>query len=203
MIKCKLNYEFLKAITRIQEKMSVGIISVLIIFITFVLYGEIRKWFLNRKLRHFGSVDQIPILGVAGRFIGKSNDEIIDVVFDMIKDAKSTPVKVWFGPVLSIFVCEPEDIQTVLTSDDCLNKPYFYDQFHCKSSIIVTDREIWKPHRRALNSAFNVKVLQSFIPHLNNKSRILLQQMDQFLNKPGDLYRTIFICMIGILIHFL
>ncbi|XP_055309430.1 probable cytochrome P450 313a4 [Sitodiplosis mosellana] len=117
----------------------------------------------------------------------------------MFKQVKTTPWKAWLGPILVIGICEPEDIQIILTSDDCLNKPYFYDQFHCKTSIIATDREIWKPQRRALNTAFSVKVLQSYIPQLNDKSRILLQQMEPFLSEAGDLYRTIFICMIDMI----
>lgn len=146
---------------------------------------------------------EFPIIGVAGKFIGKPNDEIIDIALNITREAKSTPVKLWFGPILGVFICEPEDIQIILTSDDCLNKPYFYDYLHCKTSIIATDREIWKPHRRALNTAFNVKVLQSYLPDLNDKSRILLQQMEPFLSKSGDLYRIIFICMLGKLFPFI
>lgn len=178
--------------------MSLTAISVILLIIL-ILYGEIRKFYIKRKLGNFESPKQIPIVGVAGRFIGKSNDEIIDIVLNIIKEAKSTPVHAWFGSVLAIGICEPEDIQIILSSDDCLNRPYFYDQFHYKLSIIATDREIWKPHRRALNAAFNVKVLQSYIPHLNDKSRILLKKMEPFLKEPGDLYRTIFICMMDMI----
>lgn len=177
--------------------MSIGITSILIIFITFIVYGEIRKWLINRKLRNFESLEQIPILGAAGRFFNKSNDQFIDIIFDLVRNAKTGTVIAWFGPILFFLINEAEDIQIVLTSDDCLNKPYLYEQMNCKTSIIVTDREIWKPHRRALNSCFNVKMLQGFIPQLNEKSRILLQQIEPFLEKPGDLYRSIFIYMIG------
>ncbi|XP_055304013.1 probable cytochrome P450 313a4 [Sitodiplosis mosellana] len=178
--------------------MNLVIILVLMLTIL-VLYGEIRKWIIKRKLGSFESPKQIPILGVAGRFIGKSNDQIIDIVLKIIKEAKSTPVHAWFGPILAIGICEPEDVQIILSSDGCLNRPYFYDHFHYKLSIIATDKEIWKPHRCALNSAFNMKALQSYIPHLNDKSRILLKQMEPFLEERGDLYRTIFICMMDMI----
>lgn len=167
-----------------------------------ILYGEIRKWFIKRKLGNFDSPKHsVPILGVAGRFIGKANDEVIDIVLNITKEAKSTPVYAWFGPILAIAISEAEDAQIILSSDACLNRPYFYDHFHYKLSIIATDKETWKPHRRALNSAFSVKALQSYIPHLNSKSRILLQQMQPFLKECGDLYRTIFICMIGTVLY--
>lgn len=140
------------------------------------------------------SPKQLPLLGVAGRFFGKSNDQIIDIILDVYKEVKTTPIQGWFGPFFAVGIAEPEDVEIVLTDDRCLNRPYFYDYLHCKSSIIVTDREIWKSDRRALNTAFEVKILQSYLPLLNEKVRILLTKMEPHLNKTADFYRLIFIC---------
>lgn len=178
--------------------MIYDIISTLLIVIcVFIIYGEAKKWFIIKKLRHFTSPRQVPILGAAFRFVGKSNDEIINIVFNAFDEVKSTPFQLWLGPKLVIGVSQPEDIQTILKSGDCLNKPYFYDHLKCKSSIIAVDKEIWRPHRRALNTSFNVKMLKQYMPFLNAKSRILVKKTETFLVEPGDLYRTIFICMIG------
>ncbi|XP_031618056.1 probable cytochrome P450 313a4 [Contarinia nasturtii] len=176
--------------------MSAVLATILIISIIFILYGELRKWFVKRKIRNFESPRQLPMLGVAARFIGKPNEDIIDIVFDIFDEVKSTPIQVWLGPFLMIGISEPPDIETILTSDDCLNKPYFYEHAKCKTSLIATNREIWKPHRRALNTAFNLKMLQSYVPLLNHKSRILIEQMEPFLQEPGDIYRMIYIGMI-------
>lgn len=78
---------------------------------------------------------------------------------------------------------------------DCLNKPYFYDHLHCKTSIIATKREIWRPHRRALNPSFNMGMIQSYVPLINEKSRILLDKMRAHVGKSSDVYKTIFVCM--------
>lgn len=174
-----------------------GLISIFIVLCIFILYGETRKWFIKRKLRYFESPKQWPIVGITGRFIGRTNDDFIDIVFDAFDEVKSTPVQAWLGPVLIIGLLEPEDIQTVLTSSDCLNKPYVYKFLHCNTSILSSDKEMWKPHRRALNAAFNTKMLQIYVQFLNDKSRILLKKMEPFLDEPGDLYHTIFICMMG------
>lgn len=171
-----------------------GIISILITLTVFVLSIEVRKWFINRKLRHFESPSHLPIIGCIGRFIWKRNDEIIGKALELFNEVK-TPFQAWFGPILVIGVAEPKDIQIILTNEQCLNKPQFYEMFHCKSSIIVIDKEIWKSDRRALNTAFNVKMLQNYVPLLNEKSHILLEKLQLFLHEPGDLYRTIFICM--------
>lgn len=171
-----------------------GIVSILITLAVFVLSIEVRKWFIRKKLNHFESPNEMPILGSIGRFIGKSNDQLIDVIWEFFNEVKS-PFQAWFGPILLIGVSEPKDIQIILTNEQCLNKPYFYEHFHCRTSIIVTDKETWKTDRRALNTAFNVKMLHSYVPLLNQKSHILLEKLESFQNEPGNLYRTIFICM--------
>lgn len=176
-----------------------GLVSILIILVVFVVYTEIRKIFIKIKLGQFESPKQMPILGVGGRFLKKKNEEIIDTVLDMFNEVKSTPIQAWFGPVLAIGVADPQDIQTILTSENSLNKPYFYDHFQCKSSIIVTNRKIWRPDRRELNKAFSVKMHQSFVPILNEKSRILVQRMEPYKNRFSNFYRKIFICMMDMI----
>ncbi|XP_055298007.1 probable cytochrome P450 313a4 [Sitodiplosis mosellana] len=170
-----------------------GIISVLIVAFVFILYGELRKWFIKRKLRNFESPKEMPILGVTPHFLGKSDDEFCNVLANFFYEVKTTPLQIWLGPVLMIGVSEPEDIRIILTSNDCLNRPHIYKFMISPTTIIATDKEIWKPHRRALNAAFNPKVLQSFVPFLNEKSRILITKMEPFFKENGDMYRTIFI----------
>ncbi|XP_055302031.1 probable cytochrome P450 313a4 [Sitodiplosis mosellana] len=170
-----------------------AIILVLIILCIFIIYEEIRKWFISKKLRNFKSPKQAPILGAAIRFIGKTNDELIETFLNIFDEVESTPLQMWLGPMLTIGISQPEDIETVLKSEDCLNKPYLYELLKCKTSILATDKEIWKPHRRALNSAFNVKMLQNYVPIINDLSRQMVKKMEPFLGERGDLYRTIFI----------
>lgn len=177
------------------------IVSVLIILIAFIIYDEVRKWRIKKKLGDFESVASMPILGAAHRLFGKSNDEIIDVVCGFFDEVKTTPFQTWFGPVLVLCVAEPENIRILLQNDNCLNKPYFYDHLNCKTSIIATEKERWRPDRRALNTAFNVKMLQSYVPLLNEKSRVLIEKMKPMVRQPGDLYRTIFICMIDMVVR--
>lgn len=82
--------------------MITAIILVLIVLFLVIIYGEIRKYFINRKLGNFESPKQVPILGIANRFIGKSNDDVIETFFGMFDEVKSSPIKMWLGPVLTI-----------------------------------------------------------------------------------------------------
>lgn len=89
----------------------------------------------------------------------------------------------------------------MLTNDDCLNKPYLYDHLKVKKSILNTDKEIWKPERRALNPAFNPKMLQKYVPAINRFSLQLIKQIEPYRSdrsgggggNDGNLYHTIFI----------
>lgn len=155
---------------------------------------EIRKWFIKRKLRNFPSPAQYPLFGVALRFLGKSNDQLIDIISDIFAEVPTTPVQAWLGPTyLFIGIAEPHDVEIILNHANCLNKPYFYEFLHCKSSIIVSDRETWKRDRRALTSAYDAKVLYSYLPLVNIKSRILAQRFAPYVGTASDLYRLIFI----------
>lgn len=175
------------------------ILSVTVLIVS-IIYGEIRKWVIQRRLKGFAQPKQLPILGVAGRFINKTNDQYIDMLNELVDEVGQTPMQAWFGPLLVVLIAEPDDMQTILTSDDCLNKPFFYQLIQAKTSIIATQRDTWKPHRRALNVAFNLKIVQNYAPHLNEKARILAEQFAAHIDDSGDFYRTISIGVIDMLL---
>lgn len=72
---------------------------------------------------------------------------------------------------------------------------------HCETSIIATDEDIWRPHRRALNTAFNLKVLASYVPKINEKTTIFVDHLDAMAseNSTIDLYSMVFRCLIDII----
>ncbi len=44
----------------------------------------------------------------------------------MTTEIFETPCRFWLGPVLAVFLSKPEDLQAVLLSPKCLEKPYIY-----------------------------------------------------------------------------
>lgn len=52
---------------------------------------------------------------------------------------ETTPARAWFGPVLVIGVAHPEDMQTVLSSTQCLQKGYMYKFIHNQSGLFTAD----------------------------------------------------------------
>lgn len=179
-----------------------SILSILLLcLLFFIIYGEIEKWRIQRKLKGFAIPRQWPILGVAWRFINKTNEQMIDMLNELVMEVDKTPIQVWFGPFLAVVVAEPEDMQVIFNSDDCLNRPFFYDHLRLGTSVSVASRELWKPQRHAFTSIFNYKMIQTYLPQLNVKSKELVEQFEGFIAEPGDLYRKIFIGKIDMIIQ--
>lgn len=159
----------------------------------FCLWIEIRKWYLNRtKLKTFPKLKELPVLGVGGRFIGADNEESMKLIDQLFYEGE-TPFAAWFGPSLVVGICDPEDMQTILNADQCLDKPYLYEHLRNETGLFSSKKDLWKKHRRVLNPTFNRKVLNNFMPTFNRKSQRLVQQLERYMDgRSFDIYRPIF-----------
>lgn len=182
-------------------KMLHSLLLLFILFVSFVVYGEVRKCRIQRKLKDFAVPKQLPFIGVAGRFINKTNEQLMDMLNELISEVDKTPIQVWFGPFLGVVIAEPKDIQVILSSDDCINRPYFYDHLGLGTSVTVARRELWKPQRRAFDPLFSFKTVRAHMPQLNDKAKILAKKCSEFIEQPGDIYRATFIAKIDMILR--
>lgn len=54
---------------------------------------------------------------------------------------------------------------------------------------------VWKPIRKLLNPCFNLKILQSFVPIFNEKTNLMLSNLDKEVNSGiFDISQYIFAC---------
>lgn len=51
----------------------------------------------------------------------------------------TTPLRIWIGPMLLIYVSKPMDIQKILNSNKCLDKMYIYKMFGWESGVLSTN----------------------------------------------------------------
>lgn len=79
-------------------------VFVLAFLVSTILYFECRKFVIQRDLIGFALPKHVPILGVANRFIGKSNDELLDVFNEFFSEVPTTPLQAWFGYQLVIYI---------------------------------------------------------------------------------------------------
>lgn len=75
-------------------------------------------------------------------------------------------MKIWLGPKLLIFVNNPERVQKVVLSSKCLEKwNFFYSLMDRDNGLIAGSlKRKWKDHRKFFNFAFNLKIIESFLP---------------------------------------
>lgn len=160
--------------------------------VAYCVWFEFRKWQLGcTKLKAFSKITGLPILGIGGRFIGQNNEEVLRTLDHLYYEAKS-PFQAWLGPALVIGISDPEDMQTILNAEQCLDKPYMYRFLRNITGLLASRREMWKQHRKALNPTFSTKVINSFIPIFNDKANILANQMDKNVGTSFDIYRPVF-----------
>lgn len=174
--------------------LSVPVVLLILIF-------ELRKWFVNKLATKFSTLKEWPIVGIGGRFFGKDNEDVMSTLNELFYEAKTTPFRAWLGPDLVVGLDEPDDIQAVLNADECLNKPYMYDNLWNKTGLFTSRDETWKSHRKALNPTFNPKILIGFVPTINAKAKILTDQLNVQVGHSIDIYRPLFKCFTDILVN--
>ncbi|XP_033364391.1 probable cytochrome P450 4aa1 isoform X1 [Bombus vosnesenskii] len=97
-------------------------------------------------------------------------------------------VKVWVTILPYVVLLEPEDIQMVLGSTKHTRKVFFYkllDNFLGKG-LITKDMETWRVHRKILQPAFHLHILEKFTnifaEHADSLMKKFLEKKDQEIN---------------------
>uniref|UniRef100_A0A182Q2S5 Cytochrome P450 n=1 Tax=Anopheles farauti TaxID=69004 RepID=A0A182Q2S5_9DIPT len=103
-----------------------------------------------------------PWIGNGHLFIGKSRVKLFNVFIRPFKQFDGW-FKIWLGPKLVLCSSNPDIMNAVLTHPECLEKPFFYDF----------------TQRKALNPAFNTRILNSFIPVFVQCSKMMVHDMSE------------------------
>ncbi|CAO1404738.1 unnamed protein product [Diamesa tonsa] len=203
---------------------------VLLIVCTVVLVTFAIKWmFRNKQLYAFG--DKVtgpkayPVVGSFHKLVFNKDEErecfgkylhvtlnlkiILHFITERFKLITSILekyhehklVKVWLGPWLFIFVNDPELIQNVLHSNQCLYKSFLYKFWKLDNGLISTKNEKWTEHRKFLNNSFNEEIVQSFMPHFIESSNQMLKNLEsQFSKEEFNILDVISKCTLTMLI---
>lgn len=95
-----------------------------------------------------------------------------------LTDVYGSPMKFWYGPAnLIVMVDQPEDINIILNSENCLDKALFYNFVNAGTALIVAKKEKWKVHSKILLRAFNNKFLESSVAVVNEESIKLVESL--------------------------
>lgn len=174
--------------------MVLGFIALLTIVV------ELHKWHVNLQIPNFFPGFDFPLIGIPAYFIGKKIGDITEIINQVFDQPESvTAGRAWAGSQLLVTVTDPENLKFLLTSDDCLDKPYIYQQFDSKKGILSSNPQQWKHDRRHLAPTLSMKMVAKFVPIFDAKARKSIEIMGR---EPGDInyHRSIVKCLLDM--HF-
>lgn len=123
--------------------------------------------------------NQIPFIGIAAWFANADEKKFFKIMCEENEEEfNKSPIKIWFGTELFVFVNTPEHIKAVFNSKACLDKPSFVKIPDFEKGTIFGDLNYWQNHRKILNPSFNVKVLKSFVKIFDDQSRKLVNVLE-------------------------
>lgn len=111
-----------------------SLLAVLVItgFVKYILHVR----HMESYVKHLYIIPPVyPIFGNSLQLIGKTTKDLFKILVDSIK-MYDTPAKAYLGPFLVIVIDRPEDFKTVLMSQNCLDKPYFYEFYPSKVGLM-------------------------------------------------------------------
>lgn len=133
---------------------------------------------MYKYTRHIPGPTCYPIIGSSHLFFNKSCEQVFDQLQKLLQQFQS-PAKIWFGPVLALLIDDPEDLQVVMNSNDCLEKSYVYNFFGCDKGLFAASADLWKVHRKLLNNCFSFSVLQNYFPIMNEKAKVFAEVLEK------------------------
>lgn len=88
-----------------------------------------------------------------------------------------SPFKVWLGPRMFVYVDNLSAVETVLQSNDCLDRQESYQYIQEAlgvNGIFTLDGPMWKHHRRLVSPSFNYNVVLGYLPIINENCKNLI-----------------------------
>ncbi|XP_059611827.1 uncharacterized protein LOC132258514 [Phlebotomus argentipes] len=129
------------------------------------------------KLWHMPVVNAIPFLGCSVRFFRKKDEDLFSELVNIVESVETPSNAAFLGPLCHVFITHHEDVKTLLTSPDSLDKTYHYRYLFNETNLLVVPGHVWRVHRKLLNPHFTSPVVHTFIPLFNAKTDILAKKM--------------------------
>ncbi|EAT42800.1 AAEL005695-PA [Aedes aegypti] len=71
----------------------------------------------------------------------------------------------WAGPKMFLITSHPDIVHQILSSPDCLERPFLYRFAGFTQGIFTAKLPVWKDNRKRLNSTFNQRIVHGFVPY--------------------------------------
>lgn len=96
-----------------------------------------------------------------------------------------SPISVWLGTNLFVYVDNVLAVEQVLASTECLDRQRSYKYIREAlgvDGVFTLDGPTWKHHRRLVSPSFNYNVVLSYLPVFNENCRHLVDGLTDKMN---------------------
>lgn len=161
---------------------------------TLVVFECWRKYLNHTKLKNFVVLSGLPVLGNVLDLLMCDTVKIYNFPKKILEKyrVKTELAFVWMGPVLLLCTDDPSAIESILNSDKALKKSYIYNFIRNTRGIFTSFPNVWKVHRRALNPTLGQRMVDTFYPIFNEKSKIMVDLMERQVGENVDMHRIAF-----------
>jgi cytochrome P450 family 4 len=110
-------------------------------------------------------------------------------------------VRLWLTVFPFFIIMDPEDLQTVLGSKKHTNKSFFYKLLHnfLGDGLITSSGDKWATHRRYIQPAFHLSILEKFVETFADSAQCLTTKMNVLTEKPVNITQIVNECVLDIL----
>ncbi|XP_046586351.1 probable cytochrome P450 4aa1, partial [Neodiprion lecontei] len=172
----------------------VALLAVLYAFRAFWNYFRTVKFILT-------NLNGPPALPLVGNCRLVTDKDLLQRTSHTRYDMYGTIFRIWLTVFPVVILLEPADIQVVLGSTKHLEKNVFYSFLHnlVGDGLVLSDVDRWKIHRKILQPAFNMNILNRFTDTFIDGANRLIRKLMNSAEKNIDLTKFVNDSVVNIL----